>query len=96
MLDNQRQIMLIAQEECAEVTQAISKVFRFGMDAKHPTEERNNQQRLTEELGDLICMIELMIESGLIDRNEMLNASGAKRQKLLKWSTIFAKEQAVV
>ena len=94
MLDNQRQIMLIAQEECAEVTQAISKVFRFGIDAVH--EKRTNRERLTEETGDLLCMIELMIESGLIDRNEMLNASGAKRQKLLKWSTIFAKEQAVV
>ena len=94
MLDNQRQIMLIAQEECAEVTQAISKVFRFGIDAVH--EKRTNRERLTEETGDLLCMIELMVESGLIDRNEMLHAAGMKREKLTKWSTIFAKEQAVV
>ena len=31
MENNQKEILLIAQEECAEVTQAISKVFRFGM-----------------------------------------------------------------
>ena len=28
--ENEKEIMLITQEECAEVTQAISKVFRFG------------------------------------------------------------------
>jgi hypothetical protein len=34
-------------------------------------------------------MIELMVESGMIDRKELLNASGLKRQKLEKWSNIF-------
>ena len=87
MESNQKEILLIAQEECAEVTQAISKVFRFGMDAVH--NERTNRERLTEETGDLLCMIELMVESGMIDRKEMLHASGNKRNKLLKWSNIF-------
>jgi NTP pyrophosphatase (non-canonical NTP hydrolase) len=86
----QKEVLLIAQEECAEVTQAISKVFRFGLDGSH--NERTNRERLTEELGDLHCMIELIVESGLIDRKDLLNASGLKRHKLLKWSNIFDKE----
>ena len=86
----QKEVLLITQEECAEVTQAISKVFRFGIDGSH--NERTNKERLTEELGDLHCMIELMVESGLIDRNDLLNASGLKRHKLLKWSNIFESE----
>jgi NTP pyrophosphatase (non-canonical NTP hydrolase) len=86
----QKEVLLITQEECAEVTQAISKVFRFGIDGSH--NERTNKERLTEELGDLYCMIELMVESGLIDRGELLNASGLKRHKLLKWSNIFESE----
>ena len=86
----QKEVLLIAQEECAEVTQAISKVFRFGLDGSH--NERTNKERLTEELGDLHCMIELIVESGLIDRKDLLNASGLKRHKLLKWSNIFDKE----
>ena len=94
MNSSQKEIMLIAQEECAEVTQAISKVFRFGLDAKHPDQTANNQERLEEEVGDLLCMIELMVESKLIDRTKMLNASGQKRNKLLKWSNIFRKEEA--
>ena len=91
MNDAQKEIMLIAQEECAEVTQAISKVFRFGIDGEH--NNLTNRQRLTEELGDLHCMIELMVESDIISRKELFNASGAKREKLLKWSNIFKVEE---
>lgn len=90
MNKQQKEVLLIAQEECAEVTQAISKVFRFGIDGSY--NDRTNIERLTEELGDLHCMIELMVESGLIDRSELFNASGNKRKKLIQWSKIFDKE----
>ena len=89
----QKEVLLIAQEECAEVTQAISKIFRFGIDGSH--NERTNRERLTEELGDLHCMIELMVESGMVDRKELLNASGLKRHKLIKWSNIFESEEVI-
>jgi NTP pyrophosphatase (non-canonical NTP hydrolase) len=90
MKDSEREIMLIAQEECSEVTQAISKVFRFGIDGEYAG--RTNLERLTEELGDLHCMIELLVESGMIDRSELLTASGKKRTKLQTWSNIFRDE----
>ena len=92
MNSKQNEILLIAQEECAEVTQAISKIFRFGMDAKHPNEDRNNKQRLTEEVGDLLCMIELLIANGIVDEMSIYNAKNAKMTKLAKWSNIFDKE----
>lgn len=78
--------MLIAQEECAEVTQAISKVFRFGMDAEH--NGRTNKDRLEEEMGDLICMFQLMEERGLIDWTRVSVAAQMKREKLKTWSNI--------
>ena len=87
MENNQKEILLIAQEECAEVTQAISKVFRFGMDAEH--NGRTNQERLTEEIGDLICMFQLMEEKGIIDWTLISLYAQKKREKLQKWSTIF-------
>jgi hypothetical protein len=40
MNNRDREILLIAQEECAEVIQAISKIFRFGFEAQHPNEDR--------------------------------------------------------
>jgi NTP pyrophosphatase (non-canonical NTP hydrolase) len=86
MNSSEREIMLIAQEECAEVTQAISKVFRFGMDAVH--NERTNKQRLEEEIGDLMCMLQMMSERGLIDWGIVSLAAGAKKIKLKTWSSI--------
>ena len=87
MEDVEKEIMAITQEECAEVIQAISKVFRFGIDNSH--NGVTNREHLTTELGDLHCMIELLVESNMIDRNELLNASGNKRKKLITWSNIF-------
>lgn len=86
--EENREIMLIAQEECAEVTQAISKVFRFGIDGEH--NERTNRERLEEEVGDLLCMIEMMIERDIIGAEAVAKAGVAKKQKLAKWSNIGA------
>jgi NTP pyrophosphatase (non-canonical NTP hydrolase) len=84
--EQQREVMLITQEECAEVTQAISKVFRFGIEGEH--NGATNRDRLEEEVGDLLCMIELMIEHGIIDGNSVAQAGLKKKEKLAKWSNI--------
>jgi NTP pyrophosphatase (non-canonical NTP hydrolase) len=95
MSDKQKEVMLIAQEECAEVIQAISKVFRFGMDDVHPTTMKSNKDSLEEEVGDLLCMIELMQEYGIINATNVLNANVSKRNKLKKWSNIFNGETVI-
>ena len=84
--ERQEEIMLICQEECAEVAQAISKVFRFGVDGEHLG--ATNRERLEEELGDLLCMIEMMTEEQIIDASAVSRAAQAKRAKLAKWSNI--------
>jgi NTP pyrophosphatase (non-canonical NTP hydrolase) len=86
MTESEKEIMLIAQEECAEVTQAISKVFRFGFDSVY--NDRTNKERLEEEIGDLMCMLQLMSERGLIDWGIVSLAAGAKKVKLSTWSNI--------
>jgi NTP pyrophosphatase (non-canonical NTP hydrolase) len=87
MTNSEKQILLICQEECAEVTQAISKVFRFGYDSVY--NDRTNHQRLTEEVGDLLAMIDLMFENGIIDESAANMAATQKKIKLKKWSNIF-------
>jgi NTP pyrophosphatase (non-canonical NTP hydrolase) len=87
--ERQEEIMFICQEECAEVAQAISKVFRFGVDGEHLG--ATNRERLEEEIGDLLCMIEMMTEEGIIDASVVANAAQAKRAKLAKWSNINMK-----
>lgn len=85
-MNETNEVMLITQEECAEVTQAISKVFRFGFASEH--NGKSNKQHLEEEIGDLLCMIELMIEKGIVDGVAVAKAGVAKKEKLAKWSNI--------
>jgi NTP pyrophosphatase (non-canonical NTP hydrolase) len=91
MNNKQREILLIAQEECAEVSQVISKIFRFGLDETY--DNKTNRERLEEEVGDLVCMIELMQSTGLIDSEFLRNATRTKYSKLERWSTIFEEIQ---
>jgi NTP pyrophosphatase (non-canonical NTP hydrolase) len=84
--DQQNEVMLIALEECAEVIQAISKVFRFGIDSVH--NGVSNKEHLEEEVGDLLCMIEMMMENDILSRGIVAEAKFAKRAKLAKWSNI--------
>ena len=82
----QNEIMLIAQEECAEVTQAISKVFRFGLETVH--KDKSNREQLEEEIGDLLCMIDLINQHGIIDWSKVEAARSNKLMKLKQWSNL--------
>jgi NTP pyrophosphatase (non-canonical NTP hydrolase) len=88
----ENEILLITQEECAEVTQAISKCYRFGLDNFKPGKPKTNRQHLAEELGDLQAMIDLCVVSGLISKEELDAASDNKIAKLRVWSDIFKDE----
>ena len=79
----QDEILLILQEECAEVIQAISKVKRFGME--------NNIDQLNQEVADLLCMINLAFEHQLLDDNEtrVKNRMIVKQERLKKYSSIY-------
>lgn len=89
MIDKEHEVLLIAQEECAEVIQAVSKCFRFGLDNIKPGKPLTNRQHLAEELGDLQAMIDLCIIRGLVNVEDVMSASKNKIEKLKKWSTIF-------
>ena len=88
MTEKEREILGITQEECAEVIQAISKCVRFGIDNQHKsgTTQREN---LSMEIGDLICMIGLLVESGLIKEEDINHARAEKIEKLKTYSNIF-------
>lgn len=88
MADELKEILCITQEECAEVSQSISKIFRFGWDSKHPKTGVNNKEHLEEEIGDLLCMIDILVEKCIISDSEINAARKAKREKLKNWSSI--------
>ena len=80
-MDKTEEILTIAQEECGEFVQVVSKVRRFGLDT--------NREKLVQEAGDILCMIELMLENGIIHGDALTVAKDAKREKLKIWSKIF-------
>ena len=85
-----RETLIILQEECAEVIQATSKIFRFGFESCYPTEDSpTTKECLATELGQLLCMVALLVDQKVVDETDMLLAMEAKKIKLEKWSSIF-------
>jgi len=90
MKDKVRETLIITQEECAEVIQAVSKVMRFGFDSCYPTEDSaSTKECLDMELGQLLCMIGILVDQGVVDESAMMEAMEAKKIKLETWSDIF-------
>ena len=89
-MDNKlKEVMDILQEECAEVIQAVSKISRFGIDNLKPGKPKTNREHLEEELGDMLAMIDIMLEKSVISLDHLEIAKKAKIEKLIKWSNIY-------
>jgi NTP pyrophosphatase (non-canonical NTP hydrolase) len=90
MNEDTREIILILSEECAEVAKEVSKIMRFGPDQVKPGTDKTNIQVLEEELGDLLAMIELLVDKDVGVTNAGLElAKKAKFKKLKQWSNII-------
>lgn len=59
--------LLVIAEECAEVSQCISKILRFGPENYHPRTKETNIDRFREEMTDLIAMYNLSLHAGDFD-----------------------------
>tara|TARA_B100000780_G_C20774866_1_gene307675 strand:+ start:63 stop:320 length:258 start_codon:yes stop_codon:yes gene_type:complete len=78
----QVECLVVASEECAELTKECMKILRFGID----DDKRNN---LISEMGDVMQMLELLGNHFGIDDTDIKKASAAKRNKLKKWSNLI-------
>ena len=78
------ELMVITAEECGELIQVVSKILRFGA-------SRKNTDMLVEELGDVQCMIDLIVERGYVSKEAIEKRVIEKRQKLKKYSSILIK-----
>ena len=76
------ELLVIFMEECAEASVEASKVIRFASDTS------TSIPPLEREVGDLLCMVELLKEYNLINSEAVEKAKEAKREKLKKWSNL--------
>lgn len=77
------ELLVILQEECAEVSQVASKAIRFGMDSTY--QDKSNRARLETEIGDLMAMIKLLTEEGNLNPDNIIAAADAKLVKVEKF-----------
>jgi hypothetical protein len=77
-LNEKEELLVIFMEECAEVSVEASKMIRFGGD----------KESMEREVGDLLCMVELLKEYGIIREGELPKHINAKRKKLKNWSNL--------
>jgi NTP pyrophosphatase (non-canonical NTP hydrolase) len=89
MNEKTHEIMNIAQEEAAEVIQIISKIRRFGLHAEF--RGTVNRDALEQECGDMLAMIDLLKQQGILSETGLKEASERKVAKLQQWSNIFNK-----
>ena len=82
------EVMAILQEEAAEVIQAVSKCYRFGLDNYKPGKPKTNRQHLEEEIGDLLAMVDILLINNIVNWGNLHRAKRAKIEKLKKWSNI--------
>ena len=79
----------ILQEECAEVIVEVSKIRRFGIDSVHYKTKMTHNEMLEMEVGDVLAMIDILIEQGILDTRSLDEAKAAKKEKLKEWSNIY-------
>ena len=76
-------------EECDETSQRASKAIRFTLEEVQPSQELTNAQRIVYEFNDILAVMELMQERGMISNmfdREAIDKKKAKVQKYLAYS----------
>lgn len=86
-LNKLQELMVITMEECGELTQECSKILRKFNSLDEITEE--HRAKLVDEVGDVQCLLDLMIDCGLLTTEEIRARIDTKREKLTKWSNLI-------
>ena len=79
------ELLVITSEEAGELVQACTKILRHGTD-------KSKIDQLVEEVGDMQCMISLLVAHGIITQNDVVKRSEIKYNKLKKYSNIWQKK----
>jgi len=92
-----QELMVITMEECSELTQECSKIIR-----KYDNMERlintlhHSSSPVTvlgQEAGDVYCMIDMMVERGILDWDTIKANAQSKREKLKRWGSLCDEER---
>jgi NTP pyrophosphatase (non-canonical NTP hydrolase) len=87
--DKIQEALGILQEECAEVIVEVSKCRRFGIDSLHYKSGIKHSNMLETEIGDVLALIDILVDQGILNLDNLKEATVAKKEKLKQWSNIY-------
>lgn len=89
IINEQTEPLVILQEECAELIQIISKIYRWGLDSNNNGKlPLSNKEQLIQELGDVLALIRIVCTKNNISTLEIDSAIDNKLKKLKIYSSI--------
>jgi hypothetical protein len=88
-MDRIQEALDILQEECAEVIQEVSKCRRFGLDSLHYKTNLKHSTMLEMEIGDVLALVDILVDRGILNADRLEEAARAKQEKLKQWSKIY-------
>ena len=93
MNKTQAEALTILQEECAELIQAISKIFRHGEASVNPLDKIPilNVDHMLREMGDVSTLISIVMFAYGFNHNQLKDACTRKVESLQNYSKIFDK-----
>lgn len=86
-MNRQEHLLTILSEECAEVTQSVTKSLRFGLD-DFWKDSPVNRDKITQEMGDLLGIFFMLVGEGIIDApaESLISAKREKIEKFLQYA----------
>lgn len=87
-----QEAMDILQEECAEAIVEVSKCRRFGLNSNHYKTGLKHSTMLEIEVGDVLALVDILVEQGILDQTGLEVAKENKKQKLKEWSKIYEQD----
>lgn len=84
-LTKEQYLLNCLSEECAEVTQRVTKSLRFGLDEIQEGQDLTNAQRLAYEYNDILGVMEMLLECTTIDNVGDRAQIDTKKAKILKY-----------
>ncbi len=78
-------LLTILAEECAETAHRVSKAIRFTPEEVQPGQDLSNAERIAQEFNDIVAVMELLHDEGIVPY--VLNSRSviAKKEKIAKY-----------
>jgi len=95
-MNTKEHLLTCLAEECAEIQQAVSKALRFGLDDGYPGADTTNAKDIAREYVDLVAVIDLCREHGIIGQPGDSKAMYDAKRERVKQFMRYARERGAL